>query len=282
MTQQIAIQGEAGSFSHMAALKIFPNSPQIKFCATFEEAFLLATQKSEVNLVCPCENTVAGRVPEFHSLLRRYSLQIYSEHFEKISHNLLSVKDATLDSIKNIHSHIHALGQCRKVILNHKLKEVIESDTAYSAKYVSAKGDKTEAAIASKLAAQTYGLQILKSDVEDEPGANVTRFLVMGKESRHPEFIKEKNFITSCIFQLKSIPSALYKCLGSFSGYGINLCRLESFSIKNTFKQVAFYIEIEKHIEDHLLIKALEELNFHCETMTIMGCYPASSYRLNS
>jgi len=282
MTQQIAIQGGAGSFSHMATLKIFPNSPQVKFCATFEEAFLLATQKPEINLVCPCENTVAGRVPEFHSLLRRYSLQIYAEHFEKISHNLLAVKGTTLDSIKNVHSHIHALGQCRKMILNHKFNEVIESDTAFSARYVSEKGDKTEAAIASKLAAQTYGLQILKSNVEDEPGANVTRFLVMGKESRHSEFNKEKNFITSCIFQLKSIPSALYKCLGSFSGYGINLCRLESFSIKNTFKQVAFYIEIEKHIEDPIMQKALEELGFHCETLTILGCYPASSYRLNS
>ena len=282
MTQQIAIQGGAGSFSHMATLKIFPNSPQVKFCATFEEAFLLATQKPEINLVCPCENTVAGRVPEFHSLLRRYSLQIYAEHFEKISHNLLAVKGTILNSIKNVHSHIHALGQCRKMILNHKFNEVIESDTAFSARYVSEKGDKTEAAIASKLAAQTYGLQILKSNVEDEPGANVTRFLIMGKESRHPEFTKEKNFITSCIFQLKSIASALYKCLGSFSGYGINLCRLESFSIKNTFKQVAFYIEIEKHIEDPIMQKALEELGFHCETLTILGCYAASSYRLNS
>ena len=282
MTQQIAIQGGAGSFSHMATLKIFPNSPQVKFCATFEEAFLLATQKPEINLVCPCENTVAGRVPEFHSLLRRYSLQIYAEHFEKISHNLLAVKGTTLDSIKNVHSHIHALGQCRKMILNHKFNEVIESDTAFSARYVSEKDGKTEAAIASKLAAQTYGLQILKSNVEDEPGANVTRFLVMGKESRHPEFTKEKNFITSCIFQLKSIPSALYKCLGSFSGYGINLCRLESFSIKNTFKQVAFYIEIEKHIEDPMMQKALEELGFHTSDLIICGCYLADSYRLNN
>ena len=122
MTQQIAIQGGEGSFSHMATLKIFPNLSQIKFCATFEEAFLLATQKSDISLVCPCENTVAGRVPEFHSLLRRYSLQIYAEYFEKISHNLLAVKGATLDSIKNVHSHIHALGQCRRMILNHKLK----------------------------------------------------------------------------------------------------------------------------------------------------------------
>ena len=281
MTQQIAIQGGVGSFSHMATLKIFPNS-KIKFCATFEEAFLLATQKPEVNLVCPCENTVAGRVPEFHSLLRRYSLQIYAEHFEKIRHNLLAVKGATLESIKNVHSHIHALGQCRKMILNQKLKEVIESDTAFSAKYVAEKNDKSEAAIASELAGKMYNLQILKSNVEDEPGANLTRFLIMGKESKHPEFIKEKNFITSCIFQLKSIPSALYKALGSFSGYGINLCRLESFSLKNTFRQVAFYIEIEKHIEDPTMQKALEELGFHTQELTILGCYVASSYRFNN
>ena len=281
MTQQIAIQGGVGSFSHMATLKIFPNS-KIKFCATFEETFLLATQVSDINLVLPSENTVAGRVPGVHSLLQKYSLQIYAEHFEKISHNLLAVKGATLGSIKNVHSHIHALGQCRKMILNQKLKEVIESDTAFSAKYVAEKNDKSESAIASELAAQTYNLQILKSKVEDESGSNVTRFLVMGKESRHPEFIKEKNFITSCVFQLKSIPSALYKALGSFSGYGINLCRLESFSLKNTLRQVAFYIEIEKHIEDPIMQKALEELGFHTQELTILGCYPASSYRLNN
>ena len=281
MKQLIAIQGGAGSFSHMATLKIFPNA-EIKFCATFEETFLLATQESDINLVLPSENTVAGRVPGVHSLLQKYSLQIYAEHFEKISHNLLAVKGATLGSIKNVHSHIHALGQCRKMILNQKLKEVIESDTAFSAKYVAEKNDKSESAIASELAAQTYNLQILKSKVEDESGSNVTRFLVMGKESRHPEFIKEKNFITSCVFQLKSIPSALYKALGSFSGYGINLCRLESFSLKNTFRQVAFYIEIEKHIEDAIMKKALEELGFHTQELTILGCYLASSYRLNN
>lgn len=282
MIQQVAIQGGAGSFSHMATLKIFQKA-DIKFCATFEEAFLSATQKPGLRLVCPCENTVAGRVPEFHSLLRRFSLQIYAEHFEKISHNLLAVKGAKLGStIKNVHSHIHALGQCRKIILNEKLNEVIESDTAFSAKYVAEKNDKSESAIASSLAAQIYNLQILKSNVEDEPDANVTRFLVMGKESRHPEFIKGKNFITSCVFQLKSIPSALYKALGSFSGYGVNLCRLESFSLKNTFQQVAFYIEIEKHIEDPVMKKALEELGFHTQELTILGCYPASSYRINN
>ena len=282
MTKKIAIQGGLGSFSHMATLKIFPKA-EIKFCTTFEEAFLLATQKPEFSLVCPCENTVAGRVPEFHSLLRRYSLQIYSEHFEKINHNLLGVEGAKLGStVKKVHSHIHALGQCRKIILDLKLKEVIESDTAFSAKYVAEKNDKSESAIASELAAKTYNLKILKSNIEDEPGSNVTRFLVMGKETKHPEFVKEKNFITSCVFQLKSIPSALYKALGSFSGYGINLCRLESFSLRNTFLQVAFYIEIEKHIEDQVMQKALEELGFHTQELTILGCYPASSYRLNN
>ena len=281
MAQQIAIQGGAGSFSHMASLKIFKNA-KIIFCKTFEEAFILATKKPEINLVLPSENTVAGRVPGVHSLLKKYSLQIYAEHFEKITHNLVAVKGATINSIKSIHSHIHALGQCRKMILNQKFKEVIESDTAFSAQYVAEKNDKNEAAIASELAAQIYGLQILKSNVEDEPFANVTRFLVLGKEPKHPKFIKEKNFITSCIFQLKSIPSALYKCLGSFSGYGINLCRLESFSLRNTFKQVAFYIEIEKHIEDPIMQKALEELGFHTQELTILGCYPTSSYRLNN
>ncbi len=279
MKQKIAIQGIAGSFSHLATLKVFPDA-EIKFCITFEEAFQLATKNRDINLLCPCENTVAGRVPEFHSLLRRYSLQIYEEYFEKISHNLLAVKGAKLGStIKKVHSHIHALGQCRKIILEKKLKEVIESDTAFSAKYVSEKKDKSESAIGSDLAAKIYNLEIIKSNIEDEPGANITRFLLLGKDSKHPEFIEKSNFITSCVFQLKSIPSALYKALGSFSGYGVNLCRLESFSLKNTFQQVAFYIEIEKHIEDPIMQKALEELGFHTQELTILGCYKASPYR---
>ena len=277
----IGIQGSVGSFSHSAALRMFKN-PAIKFCATFEEAFLLATQKPNINLVLPSENTIAGRVPGIHSLLKKYSLQIYAEHFEKINLNLLAVKGATLDSIKSVHSHIHALGQCRSMILSYNFKEVVESDTAYSAQYVAQKKAITEAAIASELSAKTYGLQILKSKIEDEPDTNTTRFILLGKEPKHPEFVKEKNFITSAIFQLKSIPSALMKALSAFSGYGINLCRLESISLKNTFKQVAFYIEIEKHIEDPMMQKALEELGFHTSDLSICGCYLADSYRINN
>ncbi len=281
MTKTIGIQGGKGSFSHSAALKIFKN-PSLKFCSTFEEACLLVAQDSKINLVLPSENTIAGRVPGVHSLLKKYSLQIYAEHFEKINHNLVATKGATMDSIKSVHSHIHALGQCRKFILSQKYKEVVESDTAYSAEYVAKKNNIEEAAIASELAAKTYELEILKSKIEDEPGSNITRFLVLGKETRYPEFINDKNFITSAIFQLKSIPSALYKALGAFSGYGINLCRLESFALKNTFLQVAFYIEIEKHIEDPVMQKALEELRFHTNDLVICGCYLADSYRLET
>ena len=279
--QMIAIQGGEGSYSHSAALKMF-NNPTMKFCATFEEAFLLATQKPDINLVLPSENTIAGRVPGIHSLLKKYSLQIYAEHFEKINLNLLAVKRAKLETIKTVHSHIHALGQCRSMILKHKLREVVQSDTAYSAQYVAEKKIVTEAAIASELAAKTYGLQILKSKVEDEPDSSTTRFILLGKEPKHPEYDKEKNYITSAIFQLKSIPSALQKALSSFSGYSINLCRLESISLKNTFKQVAFYIEIESHIESEMMKKALEELSFMTTGLTICGCYPADTYRLKN
>ena len=282
MTKQIiAIQGGEGSYSHSAALKMFKN-PTMKFCATFEEAFLLAIQKSDINLVLPSENTIAGRVPGIHSLLQKYSLQIYAEHFEKINLNLLAVKGAKLETIKTVHSHIHALGQCRSMILNHKLKEVVESDTAYSAQYIAKKKIVTEGAIASELAAKIYGLQILKSKIEDEPDASTTRFIQLGKESKHPEYDKENNYITSAIFQLKSIPSALQKALSSFSGYSINLCRLESITLKNTFKQVAFYIEIESHIESEMMKKALEELSFMTTGLTICGCYRADSYRLKN
>ena len=168
------------------------------------------------------------------------------------------------------------------MILSHKFKEVVESDTAYSAQYVAKKNDITEAAIASKLAANTYGLQILKSKIEDEPDTSTTRFILLGKEPKHPEFDKEKKYITSAIFQLKSIPSALQKALSSFSGYSINLCRLESITLKNTFKQVAFYIEIESHIESEMMKKALEELSFMTTGLTICGCFLADSYRLKN
>jgi prephenate dehydratase len=173
------------------------------------------------------------------------------------------------------------LSQAQRFISDNKLTPIISADTAGSAKFISEKKDKSESAIASGLAAKIYNLEILKSNVEDEAG-NVTRFLVMGKDTKHPEYLKNKKYITSCIFKLKSIPAALYKALGGFATNSVNLCKLESFAVKNTFDQVQFYIEIESHIEDSSLQKALEELGFHTQQLDILGVYEAAQFRFKN
>ena len=273
---KIAFQGEKGAYSHLACLELFPKA-EVKACATFEETFQIAKDNSDYKIIIPIENSLAGRVADIHYLIPKYKLQIHAEHFQKVNHNLLGIKGSKIKNIKTVRSHAQAIDQCQKIIKEYNLKSIISADTAGSAKYISQKKDKSESAIASKLAAEIYNLEILKSNVEDELG-NVTRFFIMGKESKHPEF-KDKKYITSCIFKLKSIPSALYKALGSFSGYGINLCKLESFSVKNTFDQVNFYIDIEGHIEDPALQKALEELGFHTQKLDVLGVYEAHQFR---
>ena len=244
---KIAFQGEKGAYSHLACLEVFPNANTVAR-STFEEAFQLARDNSEYKIVIPIENSLAGRVADIHYLIPKYKLQIHSEHFQKVTHNLLGIKGLRIEDIKTVRSHSQAIRQCSKMISENKLKPIISADTAGSAKFISEKKDKTDSAIASELAAKIYSLEILKSNVEDESG-NVTRFFIMGKDSKHPEH-KDEKYITSCIFKLKSIPAALYKALGGFATNGVNLCKLESFSVKNTFDQVNFYIDIEGHIED--------------------------------
>ena len=276
---KVAFQGEMGAYSHLACLEIFPNA-ETKACATFEEAFRLASNDSEFKIIIPIENSLAGRVADIHYLIPKYKLQIHAEHFQKVAHNLLGIKGATIKDIKNVRSHAQAIGQCSKMIFNNKLKPIISADTAGSAKFVAEQKDKKESAIASDLAAKIYNLDIIKSNVEDE-SENVTRFFIMGKDSKHPE-LKKNKYITSCIFKLKSIPAALYKALGGFATNGVNLCKLESFSVKNTFDQVNFYIDIEGHIEDIHLQKALEELGFHTEKLDVLGVYEAHPFRLKN
>jgi len=273
---KLAFQGEKGAYSHLACIEVFPNS-EATGCSTFEEAFELARDNSEYKIIIPIENSLAGRVADIHYLIPKYKLQIHSEHFQKVSHNLLGVKGAKIKDIKTVRSHSQAIDQCRKIISNNNFKTIISADTAGSAKYVSEKNDITESAIASELAAKIYNLEILKSNVEDEFG-NTTRFLILQKDSIHPK-LGDKKYITSCIFKLKSIPAALYKALGGFATNGVNLCKLESFSIKNTFDQVNFYIDIEGHIEDISLQKALEELGFHTQKLDILGVYEAHPFR---
>ena len=279
MSDQIALQGEKGCFSHLASLEIFSNA-EIKFCSTFEETFRLAKKNPQYKIVIPIENSLAGRVADMHYLIPKYKLQVLAEHFHKVSHNLLGIKGSKMKDIKTVRSHSQAIGQCQKLISDNNLKPIISADTAGSARFVFENKNKSEAAIASELAAKIYNLEILKSNVEDESG-NVTRFFIMGKESNYPEF-KNKKYITSCIFKVKSIPAALYKALGGFATNSVNLCKLESFSVKNTFDQVNFYIDIEGHIEDPSLQKALEELGFHTQKLDILGVYEAHRFRLKN
>ena len=276
---KVAFQGEKGAYSHLACQEIFPNIDAVS-CPTFEHAFELAKDNSEYKIVIPIENSLAGRVADIHYLIPKYKLQIHAEHFQKVTHYLLGIKGSKMKDIQTVRSHSQAIGQCNKIILDNKLKPIIAADTAGSAKFVAEKKDKSESAIASKLAAKIYDLEIIKSNVEDESG-NVTRFFVMANDPKHPEF-KDKKYITSCIFKLKSTPAALYKALGGFATNGVNLCKLESFSIKNTFDQVNFYIDIEGHIEDPSLRKALEELGFHTQKLEVLGVYEAHQFRIKN
>ena len=274
---KIAIQGELGAYSHIAAKNLYKDA-EIKTCATFEETFKQAYNDPAYKIVIPIENSLAGRVADIHYLLPKYKLQIHGEHFLTVEHNLLCRPDAKISDIKFVRSHAQAIGQCQNLIIKKKFKPIISADTAGSAKDLAEGKDKTIAAIASELSAKIYNLKVLEKNIEDEKG-NVTRFLIMGKNIEQPEFKKEKRFITSCIFRVKSEPSALYKCLGGFATNQVNLTKLESFSVKNTFDQANFYLDLEGHLEQPGVKKALEELGFHTETLDILGVYESSAFR---
>ena len=274
---KVAIQGELGAYSHIAAERLYKNA-DIKTCSTFEETFKQAYNDASFKIVIPIENSLAGRVADIHYLLPKYKLQIHGEYFLPVEHNLLGKPDATIEDIKFVRSHAQAISQCQNIISKRKFKPIISVDTAGSAKDLAEGKDKSIAAIASDLSAKMYDLKILKKNIEDEKG-NVTRFLIMGKNIQQPEYTPKKKFITSCIFRLKSEPSALYKCLGGFATNQVNLTKLESFSVKNTFDQANFYLDLEGHIEQTGVKKALEELGFHTETLDILGVYESSVFR---
>jgi len=274
---KVAIQGELGAYSHIAVERLYKNA-EIKTCSTFEERFKQAYNDPGYKIIIPIENSLAGRVADIHYLLPKYKLQIHGEYFLPVEHNLLGKPDAKIEDIKYVRSHAQAISQCQNIISKRKFKSIISVDTAGSAKDLAEGKEKYIAAIASDLSAKMYNLKILEKNIEDEKG-NVTRFLIMGKNIEQPEFTPEKKFITSCIFRLKSEPSALYKCLGGFATNQVNLTKLESFSVKNTFDQANFYLDLEGHLEQTGVKKALEELGFHTETLDILGVYESSTFR---
>jgi len=274
---KIGIQGELGAYSHIAVENLYKNA-DIKTCSTFEETFKLAYNDQSYKIVIPIENSLAGRVADIHYLLPKYKLQINGEYFLPVEHNLLGKLDASIEEIKYVRSHAQAISQCQKIINEKNFKSIISVDTAGSAKDLAKGKDKSIAAIASELSAKMYNLKILKKNIEDDKG-NVTRFLIMGKNIEQPDYNKDKKYLTSCIFRVKSEPSALYKCLGGFATNQVNLTKLESFSVKNTFEQANFYLDIEGHLEQPKVKKALEELGFHTETLDILGVYESSPFR---
>ena len=276
---KIGIQGELGAYSHIAVENLYKNA-DIKTCATFEDTFKLAFNDPSIKIVIPIENSLAGRVADIHYLLPKYKLQIHGEYFLPVEHNLLGKQDASIEDIKYVRSHAQAISQCQKIINERNFKSIISVDTAGSAKDLAEGKDKSIAAIASELSAKMYNLKILKKNIEDDKG-NVTRFLIMGKNVQQPEYKKEKKYITTCIFRLKSEPAALYKSLGGFATNQVNMTKLESFSVKNTFAQTNFYLDFEGHLEEKSVQNAMEELGFHTESLDILGVYEASNFRQN-
>ena len=274
---KIGIQGELGAYSHIAVENLYKNA-DIKTCATFDDTFKLAFNDPSIKIVIPIENSLAGRVADIHYLLPKYKLQIHGEYFLPVQHNLLGKQEASIEDIKYVRSHAQAISQCQKIINDKNFKSIISVDTAGSAKDLAEGKDKSIAAIASELSAKMYNLKILKKNIEDDKG-NVTRFLIMGKNIEQPEYKIDKKYLTSCIFRVKSEPSALYKCLGGFATNQVNLTKLESFSVKNTFEQANFYLDIEGHLEQPQVKKALEELGFHTQTLDILGVYESSKFR---
>ena len=276
--KKIAFQGELGAYSHLACIEAAPDHNPVA-CRTFESA-MEQVNASECHLaMIPIENSVAGRVADIHYLLGGYDLKIYSEHFQEINHQLMVKPGASLDTIKNVRSHSMAIGQCHAAIKKYNLDVIIMADTAGSAKFISEQGTMEDSAIASTLAADTYGLDIVDTNIQDMKN-NTTRFLIMSKEHQQ-ERNENLSYLTSCIFEVKSVPSALYKALGGFATNGVNLTKLESFIVDGDFNKAQFYIDLDGHAEDQSVKGALEELSFYTEKLKVLGVYPKHSYRNN-
>ena len=276
--KKIAFQGELGAYSHLACIEAAPDHNPVA-CRTFESA-MEQVNASECHLaMIPIENSVAGRVADIHYLLGGYDLKIYSEHFQEINHQLMVKPGASLDTIKNVRSHSMAIGQCNAAIKKYNLDVIIMADTAGSAKFISEQGTIEDSAIASTLAADTYGLDIVDTNIQDMKN-NTTRFLIMSKELQQ-ERNENLSYLTSCIFEVKSVPSALYKALGGFATNGVNLTKLESFIVDGDFNKAQFYIDLDGHAEDQSVKGALEELSFYTEKLKVLGVYPKHSYRNN-
>ena len=272
---KIFFQGTFGAYSHLAALSIDPKA-EIVPCKTFDECFLKASKDSSSKIIIPESNRITGNIG-IEYLIFEYRLNIYAEYFQKIEHNLLGIPGTKISDLKDVYSHGQALSQCSNFIKSNNLTEHVRADTAGSAEMISKNKDKSKSAIASSLSAKTYGLEIIRNNIENEKG-NLTRFLIMGKNISQPEFGK-KNYITSFLFKLKSKPAALYQSLGGFAINGVNLTKLQSYPEKNSFDSFFFLCDLDGHIEDPKVQKSLEELGLHCQDFHVLGVFEADKQR---
>ncbi len=274
--RRIAYQGEPGANSHIVCKRHYPDWEPVP-CASFEDVFAAVEAREADLAMIPIDNSIAGRVADIHHFLPDSDLHIVAEHFLRIQFALMALPGASLGTIRTVHSHVHALGQCRKVIREHGLRPVIAGDTAGAAREVAESGDLTQAAISPPLAADTYGLEVLVPDVEDEEH-NTTRFVVLSREYvEAPQ--GQGPVVTSFIFNVRNLPAALYKALGGFATNGVNMTKLESYMVGGHFTATQFLAEVDGHPEDAGVRRALEELEFFTTDVKILGVYPADAFR---
>ena len=274
--KKVAFQGEPGAYAHLAAREALPHVEALPR-PTFEQA-VDAVRNGETDLcIIPVENSLHGRIADIHHLLPEAGLYIVGEHFHRVRHQLLGIKGAKISDLKSVFSQGPALGQCRKIIKELKLTAQNWHDTAGSARHIAELKDPSVAAIASSLAAEIYGLSILRADVEDEPH-NMTRFLIMARE---PDDAPNDGqpVVTTFVFRVRNVPAALYKALGGFATNGVNMTKLESYQLGGSFNATQFYADIEGHPEERNVRLALEELQFFTSKLTVLGVYPAHPFR---
>ncbi|HAH09753.1 MAG TPA: prephenate dehydratase [Alphaproteobacteria bacterium] len=274
--RRIAFQGEPGANSHMACLE-YSGELTPHPCATFEDVFAAVSSGEAGYCMIPIENSLYGRITDIHHLLPESGLYIRAEHFLAVHHQLMAAPGASLATIKSVMSQPPALGQCRRIIRELGLTMVVGADTAGSARIIAERRDPALAALASTLAAELHGLTILRSDVEDE-AHNTTRFLVMAKEPDDADPSAEP-VMTTFVFRVRNVPAALYKALGGFATNGVNMTKLESYQLGGSFSATQFYADIEGHPSSRNVRLALEELQFFCSHMKVLGVYPAHPFR---
>ena len=272
---KILYQGSPGAYSHLAALEIYPDAEIIP-CKTFDECFSRAQEDNKLRIIIPESNKTTGNIG-IEYLIFKYRLNIYAEHFYKIEHNLLGLPGSKITDIKHVLSHAQGLSQCSNFIKKNNLIENVRADTAGSAELIAKNKKISDAAIASKLSAKNYKLDVISSNIQHEKG-NTTRFLIMGKSIHQPE-LKNNKYITSFLFKLKSKPAALYQSLGGFAINGVNLTKLQSYPEENSFTSYFFLCDLEGHIEDPKVQKSLEELGLHCQDFHVLGVFQADQFR---